>query len=343
MNRINQRRTRRGFTLVELMTATGIMVGLMSMVFLITQYTLSAWDKAAGKLSTNQEARVAFDLLSRDMESALFQSDDRVWMEIAFDVEAGVGNIELPPPPQIMLFAPVGDLGTQYPPGSVAAVKYSVVHRSVFDPSIFATAGGSDGQQRIYGLYRAVIDPRATFFGPLNRAQNLGTPAVYWNRESLPAELQFLRQGASALAPSGNVRDFASDFSNFLAGNIADVRLTLGGMTPSQGLVDSDGRLKLDSVRINTLRGDGLAGGQVSLRFGEALFTGNDPSTGLISEDLPTYIDVTMTVVTPEGAAEIKTLANAATGEIDSAKFQEILVKKGTTFTRRVFLQTSDS
>ncbi len=337
-------RARRGFTLIELMTATGIMVGLMTMVFLITQYTLSAWDSAAGALSTNQEVRVAFDQLSVDLESAVFQNDERVWLEIAYNTVDGVGNVQLPPPPQIMLFAPVGDLGPQYPPGSIAALKYSLVHRSVFDPTLFSASEAGDGQQKVYGLYRAVVDPRATFFGPLNRSSNLGSPVVYWNNQSLgTTDFQFLRQTAGGLAKDGNLVSFAEDFSNYLAGNIVDVRLTLGGMTPNQGFVDGDGRFKLNRTVVNNLgAGAGFPEGVRSIRFGKTLYTGDDPVSGLISEDLPTYIEISMTVLTPEGAAEVKSLASVATGEIDAAKFQEILVRSSDTFTRRISLQTGE-
>ncbi|MGF1483670.1 MAG: type II secretion system protein J [Opitutales bacterium] len=342
------KRRKRGFTLVELMTATGIMVALMSMVFVVTELTLTAWNNAAGKLSTNAEARSAFDKLSSDLESAIFRKDGRVWMEIAFDLADGVANIDLPPPPQFMFYAPIDDRGDPYPPGSVSAVKYSMQHRSLFDESIFDIDAATDGNSRVYGLFRAQIDARATFRGPLNASSDIISPGDYWNRTSLGADLQFiiLDLETGSFGTDGDVEGYSRSFSNYLAGNIVDLRVTLGGLDPdtdyADGVSGNLGQFKLTREAIESLSGYSEISPQVSLKFSDQVWTGDEDSPSVLAEELPAYVDVSMTVITPEGASAIKTLADATTGEIDSVEFQEIAVKNGSTFTRRIFLSTSD-
>jgi prepilin-type N-terminal cleavage/methylation domain-containing protein len=352
-----RRRARKGFTLVELMTATGIMVGLMSMVFLITHHVLRAWDTASGRLSTNQQARVAFEQLSNDLESSVFRDDGKVWMEISFD-EAGEGNIELPPPPQVMFFAPVGD---EFPtasgtlPDTVCAVKYSLLLRSVFDPDIFTADPESTTFNLTYGLYRAVIDPSATFHGPLNPTAGLGSPGDYWARNDLEGREQFIVPAGSKNINPAAPGTYASHFSNLLASNIVDIRISLGGFPAEESggggarqLVDYDdgisgnpGEFRLTPATIESLQ-ENPNSGLKTIKLSNRTFTGGQGAGATqIAAGLPAYIDLTMTVVSPDGAREIRALAGEDREVDPQARFQEIVLKKGHTFTRRIFLETA--
>ena len=57
-----QTKQKSGFTLIEVMVATVIMVILVGMVITITGRVLDVWSKSSGKLSANAEARIAMEL-----------------------------------------------------------------------------------------------------------------------------------------------------------------------------------------------------------------------------------------------------------------------------------------
>jgi uncharacterized protein (TIGR02599 family) len=60
----------RGFTLVEIMVATVIMVILMGIIFQLTASMADIWRSTAGKIGAFQGARAGFDALSRGLEQA---------------------------------------------------------------------------------------------------------------------------------------------------------------------------------------------------------------------------------------------------------------------------------
>jgi len=60
----------RGFTLIEIMVATVIMVILMGIIFQLTASMAEIWRSTAGKISAFQGSRSGFDALSRSLEQA---------------------------------------------------------------------------------------------------------------------------------------------------------------------------------------------------------------------------------------------------------------------------------
>ena len=67
-----QSAAKRAFTLIEIMVATVIMVVLVGLVIQITSEVLKVWTRSSGKLSANAEARIAMDLITQDLETAVF-------------------------------------------------------------------------------------------------------------------------------------------------------------------------------------------------------------------------------------------------------------------------------
>ena len=72
ISRLNRGTTeRRGFTLIELMAATALMMALVAMVLTLTNTVLTSWNNAARQLSANFGAKQAMDIMATDLESAI--------------------------------------------------------------------------------------------------------------------------------------------------------------------------------------------------------------------------------------------------------------------------------
>ena len=80
---------KRGFTLIEIMIATVIMVLMVGLVIQITSEVLKAWSRSSGKLSAAAEARVALEILSADLEGAAMQNDGLEWLRSESEPIAG--------------------------------------------------------------------------------------------------------------------------------------------------------------------------------------------------------------------------------------------------------------
>jgi uncharacterized protein (TIGR02599 family) len=63
-------RNQRGFTLIEIMVATVIMVILMGIIFQLTASMADIWRSTSGKISAFQAARNGFEAMSRSLEQA---------------------------------------------------------------------------------------------------------------------------------------------------------------------------------------------------------------------------------------------------------------------------------
>ena len=177
---------RRGFTLVELIVASAIMVILVLVVVKVANDTLSAYDRVVADLSAQTEARAVLDNLERDLNSAVIRPDGRCWMEIiapgsvnaagtlpsgvpanaTFPLAMRVPNIPADLQPVILFFSSPTDRPRFRPGlptrdasgnrinqirGDVCAVAYRMGLRSPFDSP-------GDLIQRIYCVQRTIID-----------------------------------------------------------------------------------------------------------------------------------------------------------------------------------------
>jgi len=171
-------KTREGFTLLEVLVSTAIMVVIVLTVVTIASDSLRVYDRAVADLSTQSEARGVLDAMENDFSTAVLRSDGRCWMEIVIPGGTGspanssfeVGNIHRIDQPIVMLFATPQDRprwSTDSPRrqlrGDVCAVAYRIGQRSPFDDP------GQEIQQ-IYGVYRTIVDPPGGALGGLPAA-----------------------------------------------------------------------------------------------------------------------------------------------------------------------------
>lgn len=158
------RKHRKAFTLIEIMVAAVIMTVLVGLVLQITGEVLKAWNRSSGKLSANAEARIAMDLITQDLETAVFRNNGQQWLLISG--ATGVG----PYPRQtvsIKMFSPALDRD-QTSPGDICGVAYELD----FGP---AYTGSTDN---VYALYRKLIPPDVTFTDLMGSPSDLASPQL---------------------------------------------------------------------------------------------------------------------------------------------------------------------
>lgn len=252
---------RKGFTLLEVLVSTAIMVVIVLTVVTIASDSLRVYDRAVADLSTQSEARGVLDAMENDFSSAVLRSDGRCWMEILIPGGAGspinandaVGNIHPIDQPIVMLFSSPqdrprwsADSPRRQLRGEVCAVAYRIGQRSPFDMP-------GDPIQRVYGVYRTIIDPENTFAeafpvimdGPV--AATMKTPWDYWSLPRKVPEYAPLTGTAGVRTTSRPLIDmtpncWTMDDQNFIGSNVVSMNLILwcSSSLPAQNAAIND-------------------------------------------------------------------------------------------------------
>lgn len=292
------------FTLIEVMVATVIMVILVGMVITITGRVLDVWTKSSGKLSANAEARIALELLTQDLETAVFRKNGQQWLRVDGPENTANDSNYDSQTVSLKLFSPslnrdkVDQNGNPIP-GDVCAIAY----RLEYQPSY---TGGTDN---VYALYRSIERADNTFNNLLgSRSQGNASP-----QRDL-AGLGFW-DAANIVVPG-----------NYLASNIVDFQVFIyeedqTDPTNPPVLQNADANFQLDS--------DYIYGGETTDSNGNAVAG----STGRLL-----YADVVLKVVSDEGL-EILSLPTLA--GTDFADADAVILEHGQTFTRRVYFPAS--
>ncbi len=71
------------------MVATVIMVVLVGLVIQITSEVLKVWSRSSGKLAANAEARIAMDMITQDLETAVFRNNGQQWLRVEAPLASG--------------------------------------------------------------------------------------------------------------------------------------------------------------------------------------------------------------------------------------------------------------
>jgi type II secretory pathway pseudopilin PulG len=236
--------SRRGFTLIEVMVSTAIMIVIVLAVVTIASDTFKAYDRAVADLTTQSEARGVLDAMEGDFQSAMIRPDGRCWMEVILPgsakapsgatTKATVGDLQSIDQPIIMLFASPPDRprwSTTSPrvalKGDVCAIAYRIGQSSPFDAP-------GDPIQQVYGVYRTIIDPENTFNEaiPLIMTSTAAAPVSPWdywyasrsftNYSDIKTEKRTLID----FKQSATIPCWTLDQSNFIASNVVAMNFT---------------------------------------------------------------------------------------------------------------------
>jgi prepilin-type N-terminal cleavage/methylation domain-containing protein len=200
----SRRFLKRGFTLIEIMVATTIMVVLVGLVIQITSEVLSVWNRSSGRLSANAQARIAMELITQDLESAVFRKNGMQWLRAedeTIDGPAGsnVATVSL------KLFSPA--LDREEGPGELCGIAYKLEYANPIDGSL----GAGTTDNRLFILYRLVVSPESTFedlLGEPNQLELPGSEAIAWGTN--PPNDIIGDEGGNYLV--SNIVDFEIDF-----------------------------------------------------------------------------------------------------------------------------------
>ncbi len=157
---------RRGFTLIEILTATAIMSLIVTLVVSVLTQVLSAWGESSDDLTFGGYARSIFDLMAADLQTAIFRSDGSQWLSLTTEVPQGSPS-PIANESRLIFYttSPLHqskDAGTSGTPGNpiygdVCAVEYRVVYDDPFE--------NSSSTAKTFSLHRVVVDPASTFYG----------------------------------------------------------------------------------------------------------------------------------------------------------------------------------
>ncbi len=325
---------RRGFTLVELMAATAIMIVLVMFVTNIAVNMLRIYDKTISTLSTNADSGMILDAVQDDLLSASMPDDGNCWFEVRY--EGDVSNIDKYSAPDMLFFSRPQDRirrergSTELLYGDLCAVSYKLAQKSPFGSKTSSNAGNL-----VYGFYRAVLNANDTFglaipyvIGQKGETASSCTPSKFW------------KSGEQIEDPSDKKKYAAgtwrTEMQNFLVDGIVDFSVFFwfddfsDGKTKIAAVSNSKLVQKLRDVYPDTTIvtfDKSLAASAGSVVFDENF---QSATLGALRS-----MDVSVTVLSPEGKELLQGLQEqGGSGQIESEKFNEILLEHGSTFSR---------
>jgi len=156
------RSARQGFTLVEVLVSSALVAVVMTMLFSVLVGVMNAWEGGTSRLQTNGDARMALDMIARDLQSLVARqtSTNQQWLvSYARETDAtdapGLSNTWL------TFFAPSidRDPGQQ---GDIVAISYITGFQ---DP----IAAGTNEYYQLFGLYKTMASTQDTFTDALGQ------------------------------------------------------------------------------------------------------------------------------------------------------------------------------
>lgn len=173
MKRVFASRSRRGFTLLELMVAMAITALIVTVLVSITAIALDSWRRSRAQVRAARQAKAALETMARDFESLLVRSGNAYqWLVAKVEPElqtggelAGPSDNPMPNAAQLVFFNCATDRyngnigGADDLGGDVSAIGYRLIYR---DP-ILDREGGGSGSFPVFALYRNLIDPKPAF------------------------------------------------------------------------------------------------------------------------------------------------------------------------------------
>jgi prepilin-type N-terminal cleavage/methylation domain-containing protein len=300
LNFSRQKKHQSAFTLIEIMVATVVMVVLTGLVIQITSEVLRVWNRSSGKLSANAEARIVMDLLTQDLETAVFRNNGLRWLEAETKSMASVAGYQ-PKTINLLLFSPVldrplKDKNRNDIPGDICAVQYELLYQNP------VSGGASKPEENMFALHRRVIDASTTF----NQIMGAG------NQET------FTSWGNGIVTPAGATLSLdpypaPDDSQHYLAGHVANFIVDFY-------VVDDVG----DAVKVPS-----------PIKFG-----GTAPTVGSSAPSLAfplAYAEISLTILSDEGTKLLQNLdANRGGTGFDFEDGEGIIRQHGEVFTRRV-------
>lgn len=337
----NNLKKRRGFTLIELMTATTIMIILVLFVTNIAVDMLRAYDNTIAALSTNSAARTVLDPLQEDLNSAKMFNDGNAWFEVRY--EDAVGNVLKTGAPNIMCFAQARDrikrasinnAKTQIQ-GDLCAISYRFAQQSPFGEK-----ASKSPENLVYAVYRSVLNAKDTYGLALpyvlgsgkSSSEKSRTPSAFWKSSEPITD--------PADQKKYTPEDWTKQIQNFLVDGVLDLSLIFWYDDFSDGkrkILVVKNKNNAEHIR-NAFSDYEITTFSKSLTATAGTIILDDNFSNKQKGALRS-VDVSITVISPEGKNILAGIQRqVSAGKIPDERFEDVLLKHGVTFTRSIKL-----
>jgi prepilin-type N-terminal cleavage/methylation domain-containing protein len=161
--------SRQGFTLVEVLVGSFITAILLLLLFRVVTGAMSAWQNGSARMQTNADARLALDLIARDLQSFVARqtsaSVNQEWLyaapeDVAVNVQDGISATV--PMSTLLFLAPSIDRDSNQE-GDIVAIRYQVAFQDPLAPN------PDNSPYKVFGLYKTMIDTTNTFLHVLGQ------------------------------------------------------------------------------------------------------------------------------------------------------------------------------
>ncbi len=285
---------RRGFTLIELMTAMAITGMLVVVIMQLTNQSIDLWRAVSEDVSTSSRSRAALQTLSRDFESFQMRGYDNKYQWLFAKADESMDNVpkglQIPRSAQCVFFACAPDRNPSVSSSTSLRKNYrearahnrdtqgdvnAIGYRLMFRDQILNMPGvdGNDkGVYPLFSLYRQVVPPRQTF------EQLLG-------KDNLE---------------SAYVRFEQDDEKNFLCENILEMNITFTIRYAASKADAEEGRVDYDVVSVPIVASHRRTN-KVAV-YGDRIVAGGTTYENARIESAM----ISITVLTEEGAAMVE-------------------------------------
>lgn len=285
---------RRGFTLIELMTAMAITGMLVVVIMQLTNQSIDLWRAVSEDVSTSSRSRAALQTLSRDFESFQMRGYDNKYQWLFAKADERMDNVpkglQIPRSVQCVFFACAPDRNPSVSSSTSLRMNYrearahnrdtqgdvnAIGYRLMFRDQILNMPGvdGNDkGVYPLFSLYRQVVPPRQTF------EQLLG-------KDNLE---------------SAYVRFEQDDEKNFLCENILEMNITFTIRYAASKADAEEGRVDYDVVSVPIVASHRRTN-KVAV-YGDRIVAGGTTYENARIESAM----ISITVLTEEGAAMVE-------------------------------------
>ncbi|MCR5183165.1 MAG: prepilin-type N-terminal cleavage/methylation domain-containing protein [Opitutales bacterium] len=336
---LGKNRSRRAFTLVEIMTATAIMLILIMFTTRIASDMLKAYSNTISSLAANADSRAVLDPITEDMGTLYFPEDGKYWLEVRYD-ENDQGNLTGEALPCVYFFSQARDRirrivngnSTEELPATIAAIAYRVKQESPFGTTV------SSPENLSYIFYRSTLNTRDT--------QGMAMGYVIGNQTATTAETRlpslFWKSSEQITDPTDerkyNVKNWATDLQNYTCDGIVSLYFSFwyddldDGKRKIAIMRNSDLETQMrQSYPDNDIR---VFSKSIAIASDKIMF--DERANNTINARLRA-IDVSVTILDQAGRELLSAEQRQRnSGKIDDEKFTQILREHGVTYTRNI-------
>ena len=317
-------RKRRGFTLVELITAMAITAILVLIIMQLTNQSVTLWKVMQEDTSSSVTARMALQTLSRDLESFQVRSGSGTFQWLYAEVDEAMSGVprgmNIPKSARCIFYVCAPDRNPSVSSGSSLRNTYrdirannidtqgdvsAVGYRLMFRDQILNIPGknGDVTTFPLFSLYRQVLSPRDTYDYMLGRDDLKASYARF----------------------EGN------DDKHFLCENIVELSLIFNVEYPDVSSSTNNNQPTYRSLSVPILSTTARKGKSRFRLFGDRAFTDGEEmeSAHIVSAEL------CITVLTEEGVALVE---QVRLGQRRPPKLQDFFSRYTRSYTRAVSL-----